>query len=417
MSNYFHSVTLKEDMCIGCTNCIKRCPTEAIRVRNGKARIQDSRCIDCGQCIRMCREYAKDSVTDSIDNIKPFKYKIVLPAPSLYAQFGEAGQPGKILGALKDLGFDEVFEVTVAADIVSDYTKKALANTSKTPLISSSCPVVVRLIQVRFPNLIDNILPIESPVEIAGAMARRKACETYNLNPSDIGIFFISPCPSKVTSVKSPIGSKNSSIDGVISFKEIHPYILKNLKNVVEPLPYYLSGKGIGWARAGGETYSLGISDYISVDGIENVINILDDIEYGRLKGVRFAELLSCVNGCVGGVLAIENPFIARNRIRRLAEKHVNQNKNKDFIVLKEDIYLKEAITPRKNNIFGDDLAIAMEKMSKTIEVKDLLPSLDCGACGSPSCQAMAEDIVLGESDLDDCMVLFKEKYGDKLNK
>lgn len=411
MSSSFHSVILKEDLCIGCTNCIKRCPTEAIRVRNGKANIIESKCIDCGECIRQCPEHAKDSVSDSLDKIKSFKYKIALPAPSLYSQFGEKEDPGKILAALKYIGFDEVFEVSRAADIVSEYTKKIVAKSDTKPLLSSSCPVVVRLIEVRFPSLIDHILPIESPAEIAGTIARSQALEKLQLDASDIGIFFISPCPSKVTSVKSPIGSKQSSIDGVISFKEIYPYIARNLKSVKESLPFYLSGKAIGWARSGGETFSLGISDYICVDGIENVIKILDDIEDGRLTGVRFAELLSCTNGCVGGVLAIENSFIARNRIRRLAEKYVSEEPDLNYDLTDNDIYLKEKITPRKNNIFGDDFVEAMKKMSKCIEIKEQLPKLDCGACGSPSCQAMAEDIVLGQTNLDDCMVLFKKKY------
>jgi len=415
MGSQFHSVILKEDLCIGCTNCIKRCPTEAIRVRNGKAKINENRCIDCGECIRRCPEFAKDSVSDSLDKISQYKYKIALPAPSLYSQFGEIEDPGRVLAALKSVGFDEIFEVSRAADLVSDYTKKLVETTDKTPLLSSSCPVIVRLIQVRFPNLIDNILPINSPLEIAAKIARREAMKKYNLKSDDIGIFFISPCPAKVTSVKSPIGSKESFADGVISFKEIHPYIVRNLKESNKRLPFYLSGKGIGWARSGGETHALGISDYICVDGIENVIKILDDIEEGRLRGVRFAELLSCTNGCVGGVLAIENPFIARNRIRRLAEKYLKQKNTENNIIVKdEDVLLKEKIIPRKYNIFGNDINKAMEKMAECIEIKEQLPSLDCGACGSPSCECMAEDIVLGETTLDDCMVLFKKKFEKK---
>ncbi|SHJ76358.1 [Fe-Fe] hydrogenase large subunit C-terminal domain-containing protein [Paramaledivibacter caminithermalis] len=411
MGSSFHSVILKEDLCIGCTNCIKRCPTEAIRVRNGKAKIIESKCIDCGECIRRCPEHAKDSVSDSLDEIKTYKYKIALPAPSLYSQFGEKEDPGKILAALKAIGFDEIFEVSRAADIVSEYTKKIVAKSNIRPLLSSSCPVIVRLIQVRFPNLIKHILPIESPVEIAGIIARKRASEKLKIKPSDIGIFFISPCPAKVTSVKRPIGSKKSSVDGVISFKEIYPYIVRNLKLVKEPLPFYLSGKGIGWARAGGETFSLGISDYICVDGIENVIKILDDIEDGRLSGIRFAELLSCTNGCVGGVLTIENPFIARNRIRRLSESYLSEEPVLDYDLSEDDIYLKEEIIPIKNNVFGDNFVEAMKKMSECMEIKEQLPSLDCGACGSPSCQVMAEDIVLGETNMDDCMVLFKKKF------
>ena len=87
MPEYFHSVVLEEDKCCGCTNCIKRCPTEAIRVRDGKAHIITERCIDCGECIRVCPHHAKKARSDSIEEIEKFKYKIAIPAPALFGQF------------------------------------------------------------------------------------------------------------------------------------------------------------------------------------------------------------------------------------------------------------------------------------------------------------------------------------------
>ncbi|MCC5911259.1 MAG: 4Fe-4S binding protein [Clostridiaceae bacterium] len=411
MSNSFHSVILKEDKCIGCTHCIKKCPTEAIRVREEKAKIIESKCIDCGMCIRHCPEFAKDSITDSLNCIKPYKYKIALPAPSFYGQFGDNIDPGRIVSTLKDCGFDDVFEVSRAADAVSDLTKKMMDTSKKTPVISSSCPAVLRLLQVRFPSLLNNILNIESPMEIAGRTAKAEAISKLNLASSEIGVFFISPCPAKVTSVKSPIGSKESFIDGVISFKEIHASILASLDKCKDSLPFYMSGRGIGWARAGGETFSLSIDEYISVDGIENVINILDDIENERLSGIRYAELLSCTNGCVGGVLAVENSFVARNRIRRLSEKYSNKSLSSDIKIREEDMFIEGEIKPRVIKVFGDDLSIALKKVEEARAIRETLPQLDCGACGSPSCQVMAEDIVLGHTTTDDCMVLFKEKF------
>jgi len=158
MSPYFHSVTLDEVKCKGCTNCIKRCPTEAIRVRKSKARIINERCIDCGECIRVCPYHAKKAITDPIGLINDYKYKVAIPAPSLYGQLKSAPSRDHILTALKMCGFDDVFEVARAAEIITSETKKILAQQRfEKPLISSACPAVVRLIQVRFPNLIDNI--------------------------------------------------------------------------------------------------------------------------------------------------------------------------------------------------------------------------------------------------------------------
>ncbi|TCO72290.1 [Fe-Fe] hydrogenase large subunit C-terminal domain-containing protein [Marinisporobacter balticus] len=418
MDEHFHSVILEEDKCIGCTNCIKRCPTEAIRVKNGKARIIKERCIDCGECIRICPQHAKNSITNPIEKINDFKYKVALPAPTLLGQFNEDTDPRKILSALKSLGFDDVFEVSRGADIVSHYTKELLKTASKFPLISSACPAVVRLIQVRFPSLIDHIIPIESPMEVAAMLARQKSAQKTGLSPEEIGIFFISPCPAKISSVKNPLGNTYSDVDGVISIKSVYPCIQKNLKKNLqsEETEFYNSGKAIGWARSGGETYSLNIKDYLCVDGIENVIKILDEIENGKLNDIKFVECLACINGCVGGCLTVENGFVARNRIRKLSQKYM-QNKEIQLNRTIQDFLLKEKILPKNVRKLDDNIMEAMKKMEKIDYIYDLLPDLDCGACGSPSCRALAEDIVLGYSDLDDCMILFRDKVNALLLK
>lgn len=415
MNEYFHSVILEEDKCIGCTNCIKRCPTEAIRVKNGKARIIKERCIDCGECIRICPQHAKNSVTDPIEKIKEFKYKIALPAPTLLGQFDDSHEPVKILSALRALGFDDVYEVSRGADIVSYITREVLKRPQKLPIISSSCPAIVRLIQIRFPSLIDHIVPVESPMEVSAMLARQRAMEKTGLSSAEIGIFFISPCPAKVTSVKMPLGSNRSNVDGVISIKSLYPCIKKNLKKDLSQEEFYASGKAIGWARSGGETFSLGIKNYLCVDGIENVITILDEIENGKIKGIEFIECLACINGCVGGSLNVENAFIARNRIRRLSEKYMT---NKKMLLNKalDDFMLKEDIQPKDVLKLDDDIIAAMKKVEEIDQVYELLPDLDCGACGSPSCRALAEDIVIGYSDLDDCMILFRDKVKELLN-
>ena len=176
---YFHSVTLDKDKCHGCTNCIKRCPTEAIRVRAGKAKIIKDRCIDCGECIRICPYHAKQAKTDSFDMLKDFKYTVAMPAPALYGQFKDVTDVNNILTALKQIGFDDVFEVARGAEIVAEATRKMIETGGlEKPVISSACPAVLRLIRVRFPDLIKNILPICSPMEAAamkqGAMPSLK---------------------------------------------------------------------------------------------------------------------------------------------------------------------------------------------------------------------------------------------------
>ena len=153
MEKFIHSVPLDKDLCKGCINCIKRCPTEAIRVRDGKAHILAERCIDCGECIRICPHHAKKPLYDPLTILDDFKYTIALPPPSLYGQYNNLEEQDVVLAALLDMGFDDVYEVAKAAELVSDATRRILQTGSiERPVISSACPAVTRLIRVRFPQ-------------------------------------------------------------------------------------------------------------------------------------------------------------------------------------------------------------------------------------------------------------------------
>ena len=145
MNEYFHSVRLDKDKCKGCTNCIKRCPTQAIRVRNKKAYIISDRCIDCGECIRVCPHKAKRAIHDSFSDLEKYKYRIALPAPALYAQFDNLDDIGYVISGLLSIGFDDVFEVARAAEIVSAYTRLYLNDPDvPKPVISSACFSMLR---------------------------------------------------------------------------------------------------------------------------------------------------------------------------------------------------------------------------------------------------------------------------------
>lgn len=173
---YWHSVTLDKDTCKGCTNCLKRCPTQAIRIQNGKAKILKERCIDCGECIRVCPYHAKKAVTDGFDILEQFKYTVALVAPTYCSQFSKAENIDLMLTVLKRIGFDDVYEVARGAELASIKTRELLKSGELLkPTISSACPAVVKLIAVRFPNLINNIIPLRSPMELAAEKARRSA--------------------------------------------------------------------------------------------------------------------------------------------------------------------------------------------------------------------------------------------------
>lgn len=412
---YFHSVTLDRDKCRGCTNCIKHCPTEAIRVRNKKAEITKERCIDCGNCIRVCPYHAKKAVTDSLDMPKQYDWKIALPAPSLYGQFGTGYDRGKILAALLKLGFDDVFEVAAAAEIISNVTQTYMAEHHlKKPVISSACPAVVRLIQVRFPNLIENLLHLESPMELAGRMARLRAHQKTGIPMEKIGTFFISPCAAKVTSVKAPYGKEKSDISGVLSMRELHMPIYELITKMApdEGKNLLHSGQsGLFWACSGGESDPLGKARHIAVHGIDNIIKILEETIEERLEGVDFIEALSCTEGCLGGPLTLENPFVSKVYIKKMIlEAQTEGNHQEDISCMPESLEWTKDMRYIPVMKLDDDMMKALEKLQKIDEIELELPGLDCGACGSPSCRALAEDIVRGFARESDCAVILREK-------
>jgi len=412
-----HSVTLDADKCKGCINCIKRCPTEAIRVRNGKAVIMSDHCIDCGECIRACPHHAKKAISDPLSVMNKFKHKVILPAPSLYGQFKSIRDVNIILTALVKYGFDEVFEVALAAQNVSDYTKEILPGARAVldgPLISSACPVIVKLICVRYPGLLDNVLRTITPVELAAIAARKKAVEKTGLRPEEIGIFFVSPCPAKITASKYRIGYEGNVIDGVFSMSELYIKLLPIVEKIKEPMELSEAGvRGIRWSFSGGEGVGINESLFIVVDGVNNVIRVLDEIENDKLASVRFVELNACPGGCVGGCLAAENPYVARARIQRMGleipDEKDNNSIDKEILTPK---VLQWQKTPEYTSILSldSDRSVAIRKLADIESLFETLPGIDCGSCGAPSCHALAEDIVGGTAHESDCVFKLRER-------
>lgn len=413
MDKFFTAVRLDENLCKGCINCIKRCPTQAIRVRNGKAAITKKFCIDCGECIRICPHHAKLAIYDPLSILKDYEYTVALPAPSLYGQFNNLEDVNIVLTALKRMGFNDVYEVSGAAELVSEVSRKYMAeHKEQWPLISTACPSVVRLIRVRFPNLIEHLLPVKAPVDLAASLAREKAMKETGLPADKIGIIFISPCPAKVSAVKTPLGIDKSEVDGVLAIKEIYPKLLPLMREAetdqaIEELA--ISGKiGISWGGTGGEAGGLLTDSYLAADGIENVIRVLEDLEDQKFSSLEFIELNACSGGCVGGVLTVENPFVAKVKIKRLRKympvacNHLEGDKA-------DNVFWTEEVRYEPVFKLGMDMRESIAMMAKVEELCDRFPGLDCGSCGAPTCKALAEDVVRGVAREKDCIHILRE--------
>ncbi len=421
MSGYKHSVSLMVDKCRGCTHCLRRCPTEAIRIRDGHAVINSERCIDCGECIRVCPYNAKKATFDAFDDVKASgRFLIALPPPSLYGQFSALEDADDLMQGLLESGFDDVFEVARAAELVTEYTRNYIKRGGvESPILNSACPAITRLINLRFPYLAKNIIPMRPPIEVASVIAKREALEAHpELKPEDIATVFISPCPAKASFIKNGFdGGEKSSIDYVVAMNEIYFLVLSALKKKEIPRLTSQTGMiGMSWASTGGEATALMNDQYLAADGIENVIHVLDEIETGNFPKLRFVELNACNGGCVGGVATVENPYIARVRLQTLrrylpvSRNRITPEPGKPADYVPESFWFDSAKRGDSAFSLDSDMSEAMKMMSRIETICEELPSLDCGFCGSPTCHAFAEDIVRGEASIDECIVLMREK-------
>jgi hypothetical protein len=304
---------------------------------------------------------------------------------------------------------------------IKDYLKD---ENIKKPVISSACPAVVRLIQVQFPELIGQLIPIDSPVEVAARIARQQCSQQLNIDSQKIGIWFITPCPAKMTSVKQPMGSEKSNITGAIGISQIYGDLLKALSAGSRRLrDKTASWRGVGWALAGGETQGADVKDILVVHEIHNVKEVLEQIALGKMKGVHYVEALACAGGCIGGPLTVENRFVAEHNMKRRLEK-MRYEENADqqdkdawtqklYKDYKQSLAIKMNIEPRLVMRLDEDIFKAMYKVEIMEKTLQNLPGLDCGSCGSPNCKALAEDIVQGLASETDCTFRLRQRVRD----
>lgn len=348
-----------------------------------------------------------------MEELSRFSYTVALPAPSLYGQIANVKDINSLLCALRDIGFDDVFEVSAAAERISSGTKKFLKENPNfpRPVISSACPVICRLISVCFPNLIEHILPLHSPMEEAGRLAREAAMKKTGLPPEKIGVFFITPCPAKVTAIRHPMECEISNLDGALAMNDIYPALVSALKHEEAEEDLQNSGLiGVSWGMTGGEASGILSEDALAVDGIENCMKLLEEIEDEKLHDISFIELNACSGGCVGGVLTAENPFIAKARLQHL-RKYLPVAMNRASAEETRTVLTAEKLPePVPALRLADNLEDAMKKMNRLNALLETFPRLDCGTCGAPTCRALAEDIVRGYTTEQDCIFRIKEE-------
>ncbi len=421
MDAYYHSIRFDTSLCDGCMSCMRACPTHAIRIRRQQACLLEDRCIDCGECIKVCARNAVVPLTETLANLTKFACTVAIPSPALYTQFDSDITPGVILRALRVCGFDAAATLSWSCGAVTRAIECFVSEyRGQYPLISSFCPSVVRLVQVRYPELLGQLLPILAPREVAAREAKLRTSAETGLPLEQIGAVYVTPCPAKMVSIVDHPGMQRSHIDSAVGISDLFPVLSPLIRDVQrggEKVPETETAAGLGWAFSIGLPSSLPAENTMSVWGLPNVVRILDDIDKGRLSRYAFVECHACPEGCVSGALTVENPYVARARALRLQQSLARRDPVDDADLKaryrRGEFSTTAPFDARPPRPLDREIAGAIAKMKERDRLVMQLPGIDCGACGAPSCGAFAEDVVVGEIDEGACVFVRERRIED----
>jgi len=406
-------IKVQESRCAGCANCIQSCPTEAMRVIDGCVTIIEDLCIDCGECMRKCPHKAIVMNEDDWELIHSQEKVVLASDPVFYVQMNAYSSQSLIREALASW---HVWDITEYMGLAFDLTAYSLANILENedhqnlPLISTYCPAVLRLIETNFPELIGRIAPVDSPLEVGVAIWREVTGNTDSVT-------LLAPCPAKITLVHNPEGRESSNMQFTVSVGKLVRALLAGGPKVHASFPKVSNNRWLEWAIVGGE--SAHISNFserklstISVSGMRNTMDLLKEMELGRLRGVDYIECRSCDLGCIGGIGNAESRFLSK---MRLDHSKTNWDVGEEQLrTIKEwyktDIWkLKKELKPSQRAPLSEDLNEAMVKLKEMNRIYSELPQINCGSCGRPSCRALAEDIIRGQGEVNDCIFKIRE--------
>ncbi len=385
------------DSCEHCLKCIKICPSEAIVKEHHSIVVDEEKCIHCGKCIDVCEK--KGLVVENAHistTLELFDYTVALIPSSFYSYFSNSEDAGKMLNAIKKLGFDEVVDY---GDIEGSLYIEALhrAENSEELSISSFCPCINELIQKQFPMLVDQMIHIDYPVEVAAKLCRERLEKDYE----KVGIYSLCECVSKMRLAKLPFHNEESHIDCAMSLSHIFPKA-NNLKDE-QSLEPSICREGICSAVSDFYHYYQQVKKVIGISGVDSCMDALELAEFGHLNEIGLLGLFACQGGCVGGKYLWTNPLIGRIHLDQMSVFA-----NKGIIDIDKDIIDRRyEIIEKQTKSFKERL----KKFNKINEILESLPRYDCGACGYPNCRSLAEAIYNDKASISICRV--KEESGE----
>lgn len=429
--DFHHALKFKYDLCIGCAHCTGICPTMAIHIEDGHPQLDPNRCVDCGRCYQACPVNAIYIEQDDFETVYNCKYPVLL-LPSIFtAQFEEKIKEKTILSALYHLGFKHVFEVEKSVDFIKEEMQKTVnENNGFKPIISTFCPAIVRLIQVKFPVLVQNLYLLKPPLDLTALYIRKLLTEEDNIPVEDIGIFYVTPCAAKIAAIKSPATEEESYVTGVINMNYLYNKVMRVIKQGEYKLcedsrthNHRLSKSSLNYTLTGGEVNLLKNGRNLAIDGIHNVSDFLEKLEDEDIQDIGYLELRACDESCAGGILCANNRFLTAERQRKRMQRSPDEIDAEDNDLLNYVDHLNEhkrvlgEVEPRSMDKMDDNMAVAMQKMRKAFEINQNLPQVDCRICGYQSCKALSEAVVNGQAEIEQCVFVQRAlEHSEKLS-
>ena len=392
-------LTLKKSNCKNCYKCIRHCPVKAIRFSGNQAHIIGNECILCGQCFVVCPQNAKQ-IIDETEKVKVFLQGgdpvIVSLAPSFVANYDGVGI-GAMREALKKLGFYDVEETAIGATIVKTEYERMLKEEERDIVITSCCHSVNLLIQKYFPAELEYLADVLSPMQAH--------CTDIKKRYPNAKTVFVGPCVAK----KDEAEYYEGIVDAVLTFEELTDWLKKEKIEIDKTMDSAEESRARFFPTTGGilKTMAQDISNYtyLAIDGVENCIAALRDIESGKIHKC-FIEMSACAGSCIGGPVMEKyhrSPIKDYMSVANFAGK-------KDFVVeqlsatdlKKQFTYIEHKLTMPSE----EEIASVLRQMGKI----KALDELNCGSCGYNSCREKAIAICQGKAEISMCLPFLKDK-------
>ena len=392
-------LTLKKSNCKNCYKCIRNCPVKSIRFSGNQAYIIGNECIMCGHCFVVCPQDAKQ-IVDETEKVKVLIQSgdpvVVSLAPSFIANY-DGISISSMREALKKLGFFDVEETALGATMVKNEYERIINEEDRDIIISSCCHSVNLLIQKHFPKLVPYLADVKSPMQAHSLDIKKRIPNAKTV--------FIGPCIAK----KDEVQHYEGIVDAALTFDELTSWLKKENITLEQKMDSSEESRARFFPTAGGILKTMALDNpnynYVAVDGIDNCISSLSDIESGNVHKC-FIEMSACSGSCIGGPVMEK---FHRSPIKDYVSI-ANYAGSKDFKVsqpnkmdIRKEFEIIEQRYPIPSDLEIQDTLRQMGKMKPSDE-------LNCGSCGYNTCREKAIAILQGKAEISMCLPFLKDK-------